>query len=160
RFRDVAESSSGARWVQALVFTPLLLVVLDLCQLPISAYAHALSLRYEQSIQGWGSWFWDYAKTALLTLALAIVVVLILDILLRRSPRRWWLYLWTALLPMVMALVFGAPLVIDPLFHRFEPLATSQPALVARFEKIAQHAGVTIPPDRTFLMKASEKTNE
>ena len=47
---------------RALVFAPLLIVTLHLSRLPISAYAHSLSLTYHQSVQGWGSWFLDWLK--------------------------------------------------------------------------------------------------
>jgi Zn-dependent protease with chaperone function len=51
------------------------------------------------------------------------------------------------------------PLVIDPLFNKFEPLAKEHPDLVVAIEKLTKHAGVPIPPDRMFLMVASRKTN-
>jgi Zn-dependent protease with chaperone function len=57
-------------------------------------------------------------------------------------------------------LIFVTPLVIDPLFHQFEPLAASHPELVTSIERLAARAGVPIPPERMFLMKASEKTNQ
>jgi len=158
--RNFAESLVGSRWLQAAIFMPAILVILDLGELPVSIYGHSVSLRYEQSIQRWGSWLADYAKASLLSLLLAIVVVWILDALMRRSPKRWWLYLWMALLPISAALVFGAPLVIDPIFNHFQPLEQSHPALVKGIEEIAQHAGIDIPANRMFLMKASEKTNE
>lgn len=160
RLRNLAESVAGSRWIQALIFAPLVLLILDLCELPISMYGHSVSLHYNQSIQRWGSWFGDYAKAVLLSLIGVVILVWILDALLRRSPRRWWLYLWLALLPISAALVFGEPLVIDPIFNHFQPLEETHPALVAGIEEIAAHAGVTIPADHTFLMKASEKTNE
>jgi Zn-dependent protease with chaperone function len=52
-----------------------------------------------------------------------------------------------------------APLVIDPLFNKFEPLSDKHADLVAAIEKLTEHAGVPIPRDRMFLMLASQKTN-
>jgi hypothetical protein len=60
RFRDIAENASDNRWVQGLIFVPLLLVLVDVLDLPVQMYWHRLSLHYEQSIQGWGAWFWDW----------------------------------------------------------------------------------------------------
>jgi len=66
------------------------------------------------------------------------------------------------LVPAVLIL-FGlmviSPLVIDPLFNKFEPLNNEHPDLVASIEKLTKHAGVPIPPERIFLMEASRKTN-
>jgi STE24 endopeptidase len=159
RFRDVAENATARRWVQGLVFVPLLVLAIEVCTLPVLIYGHALSQRYEQSIQGWGSWLWDWTKYQLLTIAFAAVIVLILDLAMRRSPRRWWLYFWFAALPIMVALTFGTPLVIDPLFHHFEPLASRYPEHSASIHKLTQHAGVPIPEERIFLMNASAKTN-
>jgi Zn-dependent protease with chaperone function len=54
-------------------------------------------------------------------------------------------------------LVFIAPIVIDPLFNKFEPLDKSNPELVSAIERVTQRGGLQIPRDRMFLMKASEK---
>jgi Zn-dependent protease with chaperone function len=160
KIRDLAEDVSDKRWLQCLIFVPLLLAILDLCELPVSLYWHSLSLRYQQSIQGWGSWLWDWAKAELLTIAFAVVLVLILSAVMRRSPRRWWLYFWFAALPILLGLIVIAPLVIDPLFNQFEPLGASHPEFVTAIEKLTARAGVPISPDRMFLMKASQKTNQ
>jgi STE24 endopeptidase len=159
KFRDWAESASGERWVQALIFVPLLVLSVDIVSLPVHLYGHVLSLRYEMSVQRWSSWFVDWTKGQLLMIGFALIFALILSAILRRSPRRWWLYFWFAALPVVLFLVFISPWFIDPLFNKFEPLQDSHPELVTAIEKLTQHAGVPIPPERMFLMKASEKTN-
>jgi len=160
RFRDWAENVSDKRWIQAVVFVPLLVVTVDVIALPLRLYGHVLSLRYEMSVQTWGSWFADWAKEQLLMAGFALIFALILSAIMRRSPRRWWLYLWFAALPVVLCIVFLSPWFIDPLFNKFEPLEATQPELVAAIENLTKHAGVPIAPDRMFLMRASEKTNE
>lgn len=159
RFRDIAENASEKRWVQGLVFVPLLLLLVDVLDLPVSIYWHRLSLQYEQSVQGWGSWFWDWTKGEFLSLAFGIVLVLILFAVMRFSPRRWWLYFWFPAVLILFVLMVITPLVIDPLFNKFEPLDKQHPDLVASISKLTKHAGVPIPPERMFLMLASQKTN-
>ena len=160
RFRDIAESMSQ-RWpVQGLVFVLLLRVLLGVLGLPLRIYWHRLSLFYDQSVQGWGSWFWDWTKGQLVTLPLWIVLVLTLYAVMRFSPRRWWLYFWPPAVLILLVIVVIMPLVIDPLFNKFEPLSNQHPDLVASIGKLTTRAGVPIPPDRMFLMVASQKTNE
>src|SRR5260370_38978580 len=77
----------------------------------------------------------------------------------RRSSRRWWLYFWFPAVLILFGIVVIRPLVIDPLFNQFEPLSKDHPDLVASIEKLANHARMPIPPDRIFLMAASQKTN-
>jgi len=159
RLRDLVERITGRRILQAYLFGPLVLLAIDAIELPVSMYAQHLALKYEQSIQGWGSWFWDWTKGELLTFALAGVALWVLYGVMRRSPRRWWFYFWLAAIPMVVFLMFIEPVAIEPLFFKFEPLAAKQPALVAAIEKVVARGGLTIPPDRMFEMRASEKLN-
>ncbi|MGC1615234.1 MAG: M48 family metallopeptidase [Candidatus Acidiferrum sp.] len=159
KFRDWAESASDKRWLQALVFVPLLVLTLDVIAVPLRMYGHVLSRRYEVSVQNWGSWFLDWSKEQLLMAGFALIFALIFSAVIRRSPRRWWLHLWFAALPVLLFFVFISPWIIDPLFNTFEPLQASHPDLVAAIEKLTGHAGVPIPANRMFLMKASEKTN-
>jgi Zn-dependent protease with chaperone function len=157
RLRNLAEAVTRRRILQAYIFAPLLLLAIDTLELPISLYAQHLSLKFEQSIQGWASWFWDWTKGELLLFALAGIATWVLYGAMRRSPRRWWFYFWLASVPMVVFLMFIEPLAIEPLFFKFEPLAAKQPALVAAIEKVTARGGLEIPPERMFEMRASDK---
>lgn len=158
--RDWAERASSRYWVQLLLFAPMFMLLLGALGLPTDLYGQWLSLRYDQSIQGWGSWIWDWTKGQLLAVVLGTLFIGILYAVIRRSPRRWWLYFWLLALPILLFISFLQPLVIDPLFNEFEPLQSTHPELVESIEKVVSHAGLTIPRDRVFLMKASEKTKQ
>jgi STE24 endopeptidase len=159
KFRDWAEAASKRRFVQALIFVPLLVAVNDLLYLPANIYGQHLELKFDQSIQSWPSWLWDWTKTELLTLLCAVPLALLLYAVIRRSPRRWWLYFWLATLPIIAAVMYLEPMIIEPMFYRFEPLAATHPALVNQLEGIVARAGLNIPRDRVFEMKASAKLN-
>ena len=158
-FRRLAERVSRRRFVQALVFFPLLLIVLGVSQLPVDAAGHRIALAYGLSVQGWGSWLADWLKGNLVILVLATPLLGLLYLLLRKSPRRWWLYFWLATLPVIVFVVFIAPVLIDPLFFHFEPLERKAPDLVSRIEQVTARGGLAIPRDRMFLMDASRKLN-
>src|SRR5260221_4593589 len=51
KYRDWAESVSKYRFVQALIFVPLLLLTLTALSLPLYAYQHSISLQYGLSVQ-------------------------------------------------------------------------------------------------------------
>ena len=159
KFRDMAESASGNKWIQGLIFIPLFILTTDIFDLPVRIYWHALSLRYEQSVQRWGSWVVDWLKGELLGIGLSVLLVMILYLVMRKSPRRWWFYFWLAALPLLLFLLFISPWFIDPMFNHYEPLANEHPDLVQSIANLTQRAGVPIPADRIFLMRASEKTN-
>ncbi len=157
RYRDWAERATRRRLGQTAIFVPLLFFTLAVLELPISAAGHWVNLRFHQSIEAWGPWFWDWTKGQIVTYVVAIFLLWILYGVIRRSPRRWWLYFWLAALPILFFLVFISPYVLSPLFNKFEPLAKSDPALVSELERVCAHAGVRIPPSRMYLMKASRK---
>lgn len=160
RLRDFAEGRSKKRIWQAAIFVPGLLLLRAMLQLPIRMYWYRLSLRYEQSVQGWGSWFWDWTKGEMISLVLGLGAVLILFATIRWRPRSWWLYFWFASIPLVLFLVFISPWILDPMFYKFLPLQEKHADLVESIGKLTQRAGIPIPPERMFLMEASEKTNE
>jgi STE24 endopeptidase len=160
KLRDIAQQLAENRILQSIIFAPLLILLVDLLDLPLRMCWHMISLHYQQSIQGWGSWFRDWAKEELLGMGIAAVLVTILFEVIRRSPRRWWLYFWFTSLPILLFLLFIMPWYIDPLFHKFQPLQDTHPQLVAAIKKLSDRAGVPIPPERMYLMDASTKTNQ
>jgi STE24 endopeptidase len=160
KFRDVAEIVMPKRRIgQAFVFGALIVVTTDVLNLPLEMYGHNLAVRYQQSVQGWGSWFRDWAMGELVGIILTGFLLWILYGVIRRSPGRWWFYFWLASIPLLVFLMFVSPLIIDPLFNKFEPLQAKQPLLVAQIERVVQRGGLDIPVDHMFLMNASEKVN-
>lgn len=160
QYRDWAERAFSRRVLQGVIFAPLLLLTIDVLQLPVGIFEQRELRRYGLSIQGWASWGRDWGVQEILKLILGTILVAILYAVIRKSPRRWWLYFWLTMLPIATFLIFLQPIVVDPLFHKFEPLQQMDPALTAELEKMAQHAGVNIPPSRMYWMEASAKSTE
>lgn len=159
KLRDWAEAASRRRFLQASIFAALALLALAVIELPLHAYGHSLARRYSLSVQGWPSWFLDRAKSELITLFVGALIAIVAWALIRRSPGRWWLQLWLLLLPLIIAGVFAEPLVIEPLFYDFRPLAASHAELTTHIQEIASRAGANIPRERIFEMLASQKLN-
>lgn len=147
------------RWVQGLIFFAVFVVIVTLAGLPIDAAGHAASLHYGISVQKWMSWLGDEGKGLLLSVVVGAPLLLLFNWLARVSPRRYWLWVWVVSLPLIVASVLITPVVIDPLFNKFEPLTKSHAVLVGELEKVVARTGTQILPERMFLMKASEKTN-
>lgn len=157
RMRDAVEALTQSRWLQCLVFVFLLLLALTLLNLPLRIYGHHVGMAFGLSIERWLPWALDQCKSFLLSWIVASLLVMALFRIIRRSPRRWWLWFW---LPTMAAVLFGVllePVLVDPWFNRFEPLAAQNPALTAKLEQVAIRSGVDLPVSRMFLMRASEK---
>ncbi|WP_158794476.1 M48 family metallopeptidase [Granulicella sp. L60] len=157
RMRDVAERVTKSRWGQCFLFVLLFLLLLTLLNAPLRIYGHDVGLAFGLSVQGWGSWVLDQAKSFLLTWIVAGALVMILFWIIRRSPRHWWFWFWIPTMVAVLFGVFLAPIVVDPLFDKFEPLQQRDPALVAQLERVVARSGISVPPDRMFYMRASQK---
>jgi len=153
------ERITSRGWLQGLLFCPVILLELELLSLPVAAISHKLNRSNGISVQHWGSWLVDVAKSTLLTLLLMTLILMLVRWLIYLSPHRYWLWFWAIWIPMQVVGIFLVPILVDPLFNKFEPLQPTHPALVAELQKVVARTGTNIPPERMYLMKASEKTN-
>jgi STE24 endopeptidase len=158
RFRDWAEALARDRFAQALIFVPAFLLSFDALLLPVDALGQWVQRRFDQSLQGWGSWLWDHAKSDLLAAVAGVFLVWLVSAIIRRSPRHWWFYGWLGAVPVLVFSSFLNPVLIDPLFYRYTPLADSHPDLAKQIELVVARSGQWIPEDRIFLMNASQTT--
>jgi len=156
----LAISLSKNRWIQGFSFVFLLLLVVHLLNLPLGIYAHRVALGYGLSVQGWSSWLADKAKSFALQWLFGSLLTMLIFWVIRRSPTRWWFWFWIPSVLLLISVVFVTPYVIDPIFNKFEPLAQSNPALVQQLEQVVARGGISIPPQRMFLMKASAKSTQ
>jgi Zn-dependent protease with chaperone function len=157
--REWVRRISARRFVQCVFFVSLFLTAVRVLEFPLDYYwGFALEHRYDLSTQSFGSWIADWAKALGLTALAGIILLWVFFWLVRRSPRRWWLYFWLASIPITLAFILVEPYVVEPLFFRFTPLEKTQPALTERIEKMLGHAGLAIPRSRIYEMQASAKT--
>jgi STE24 endopeptidase len=141
RLRDVARRI-GRGWLGTLlVYVVLFVVLVSLLTLPLAFYEQYVRQHaYGLSNQTLGKWASDAAKS----LALGVVVAPLLAVvpygLLRRSPRRWWLWAGLAALPILIATFIVVPIWISPLYNDFGPLADK--TLEARILDQASRSGI------------------
>ncbi len=153
-----ARRISSKRWIQGAVFFAVFIIVTALSNLPLDWIGQHYERAYGISVQGWAGWFGDELKALGVALLAGVPLLLLFNRIVQRWPRRYWLGAWVATLPIMVFFVFLMPL-LAPIFDKFEPLQKSDPALVTELEKVVARTGTHIPPDRVYLMKASEKTN-
>jgi STE24 endopeptidase len=146
------------RWMQGLLFFTALLILITIANLPIDMYGHHVSRDYGISIQGWGGWLGDQAKSLGLTVLFGAPILLLFNRIVRRWPRRYWFGIWLVTLPLLVISLLVSPL-FEPIFNKYEPLEKNHAALVDKLETVVARTGTNIPPDRMFLMIASTKTN-
>ncbi len=143
--------------VAVAVYLALLVVGFELLTLPLGYYAgfvreHAFHL----STQTAAGWFLDRAKSALVTLALAVPLGSLLVYLWRHYPGRWVLPAWGLGGIAIVVMVALAPIVIDPFFNTIRPL--QDPVLRDRVIALAERAGLHV--DRVYVTDASRRTTK
>jgi Zn-dependent protease with chaperone function len=147
---------SSRRWLQGIVFFAAYLIIIAAVGLPLDWLGEHYERSYGISVQGWGSWLGDDAKSLGLTLLFGVPVLLLFNWIVRRWPRRYWLGIWMITLPILVFSLLILPLFV-PLFYQQEPLQKNHAALVAKIDAVVARTGINIPPSRMYLMKASAK---
>jgi STE24 endopeptidase len=143
-------------WLPAtMVYGASIVLVIVLLTLPMTYYSdYVRQHAYGLSNQSFQKWVADWLISAMLSALGLAVVIWIPYLLLRRSPRRWWLYAGLASLPIATFVLVISPVWIDPLFNQFGPLRDRP--LESRILELAQRAG--IPGSRVYQVNKSVDT--
>ena len=118
-------------------------VVLALVALPPRVAAHERAVDVGLSTQTIGPWLWDLSRATAISALLAAAGALLLVALLRRWPRRWWIPGAAAVTAIAIVTTWVAPVVVGPIFNRFEPLP-ERGALRAEVLELAERADVDV----------------
>jgi STE24 endopeptidase len=110
--------------------------------------------RFGLSRQTLRSWLADRAKAEAVELVLASAVWTAAIALVHASPRWWPVPAGAALALFVLVMSFVAPVVLEPLFNRFEPLGDER--LAVELRDLAERAGV--PVRDVLVADASRRT--
>jgi Zn-dependent protease with chaperone function len=141
RIRDLARRI-GRRWLFVIaVYFVLYSLVSFVVTLPWAYYTEFVRQHaYDLSNQTLGKWASDTAKGLLVGLVVGALFVWVPFLLLKRSPRRWWLYTALAAIPFIVLMLLVTPVWIEPLFNEFGPMKDK--ALETDILALAGRAGI------------------
>lgn len=127
--------------------------------LPVSyAGGHLVERRFGLTKQSDRGWLGDQVKGLVVGLVLQVPAATGVYWLIRRRPHDWWAWLAAAVVPAAAVLSNLAPVLIMPIFNRFEALPDK--TLDARVRGLAARAGVPIADVfRMDMSKQTEKPN-
>jgi len=110
---------------------------------PLSYYSeYVLEHHYELSNEDFGMWLLDFVKSLLIDLVLATILFGVVYALLRWQPDWWWLFATAFYIFFAVIVSTVAPVVIMPLFHKFEPLAEGE--LTHAVRAMMEEAGIKV----------------
>jgi len=113
----------GGWLVTAIAGTVVLLVISRVLTLPFSALVQAANRRAGLATQTWSSWFLDVVKSFGVSTVVSVAVIVAIVALARAWPVWWWAPAAALAAVLVIVLSFTYPLVVEPLFSRFTPMA-------------------------------------
>ena len=155
--RDLAYRAAFQHYSLALFFYVLALIIIaKLLGLALDVYGFRLEHRYHLSNQKLSAWIWDESKGLLVGIVLAGIVAELAYFIIRESPQYWWLVAWAVFLGLFVLLAQLAPVVLFPIFYKFEPLENED--LKSRLVRLGTRAGTTVRG--VYKWKLSEKSKK
>jgi Zn-dependent protease with chaperone function len=123
RIRSWAERQ-GQNWFFTFVLYALAFGLLYfLANLPLNYYAgFVFPHNFDLTNQTFSRWLGNTLKGAAVVIVIGLAVGWIPFLVLKKSPRRWWLWLGLLVPLFLCAQLLIQPVLIDPLFHQFRPL--------------------------------------
>jgi len=156
RLRDLALKVTPRPFLTAMVFVVLFTVVSTILSFPLDVLSgYIVPHKFALSEQSFGSWMWDQGKGLFVNILLS-APIMALALLGIRRVKRWWLALWLGSIPIILFLVLIGPVVLDPVFNKFEPLKDEQ--LKTEILDIAAQAGIS--GGRVYQVDKSKQTTQ
>jgi STE24 endopeptidase len=122
--------------------------------LPFGAVARQRARDVGLSTQSWIGWAGDRLLSVAIAACFAAALAVVALALMRRLPRTWWLPGSGVVVAAAAAIVFAGPIVLDPLFNRFEPL----PRGALRSDVLALARAADVRVGEVYVMDASRRT--
>jgi len=130
-------------------------VTVAVVELPLSIWRHERAVDVGLSTQSLGPWLGDFAKATAVGAVYAAIGGLLAMALIRRFPRNWWAPGAGLVIAAAAVTLYLQPIVVDPLFNRFEPLPRGE--LRSDVLRLADRAGVDV--GEVYRVDASRRTN-
>ena len=155
--RDIAYRSQSYA-LAVFLYTLMLVVISKILGLGLDYYSFRLEHRYRLSNQKLRGWIWDQTKGLLVSTVLAGLLVELLYFIIRQFPEHWWVLAWLGFLGVAILLAQLAPVILFPIFYKFEPLPDEE--LKSRLVRLGERAGTRVRGVyKWHLSEKSKKAN-
>lgn len=155
RLRSWAERRARGRWLQALLYSAGLILLLMVLTLPFTIYDDWWrEHQYGLSNLTLGGFLLEWAKGLAITVLFAAPLLATIIAATQRSGGRWWVPATAITVVFLLFVSFVAPVFISPLFNRFQPL----PAGPVRDSVLSMAHAHGVPADNVYWFDASKQT--
>lgn len=154
RMRDAALRVTRKPFLVAMLYLAFFTIAAALLELPLAYYSgFVVPHQFDLSDQSFAAWTGDMLKGLGVNMLLGSVVGALALLAIRRV-RRWWVVLWLCSVPLIVFLAVVQPIVIDPIFNKYEPLKDQ--VLRQKLLDLASRAG--IEGSRVYQVDMSKQT--
>jgi STE24 endopeptidase len=141
--RDWAYRAAFQNYTLSVFFYVFLLMLGGkLLGIGLDYYGLRLERSFHLTSQKTRSWLWDETKGFLVGLLFAVLIAELLYFTIRQSPQHWWLISWAMFMGLFVILAQVAPLILFPIFYKFEPLENED--LKQRLVRLSESAGTKV----------------
>lgn len=141
--------------VTGLVFFLLLSYAETIISMPFNLYnTFKIENKYGFNTMTLRLWITDTVKSLIISTLLMSLLIAVGLYLIQKSPYLWWLWVWCFFLVFGIFMMYISPYVIEPLFHKFTPVA--DPELESGIRVLMEKVGIKV--SRVFTMDASKRT--
>ncbi|UCH80714.1 MAG: M48 family metallopeptidase [Nitrospiraceae bacterium] len=99
-------------------------------------------------------WVTDTVKSLVISTVLMSLLISAGLFIVQKSPDRWWFWVWCFFFAFSIFMMYIAPYVIEPLFHKFSPIDDEK--LESGIHQLMEKVGIKV--SRVFKMDASKRT--
>ena len=154
KIRDVAARVTKRPVPMSMIYIAIFTLVVAVIDFPLVYYSdYVVSHQFDLTDQTFGAWMLDQIKGIGVAMVMGALVGSLALYAIRRFPR-WWLVLWIGSIPLILLMVVIQPVILDPIFNKFEPLKNAQ--LRAKLLDLASRAG--IEGGRVYQVDKSKQT--
>ncbi len=143
--------------IYAFLLVFLFYILIELILLPLSYYrGYVIEHRFGLSNQTISMWFMDYIKENIISIMITSSGLTGVYALMFYMPEHWWIVASIVLALFILLLSYLYPILIDPLFYKFEKLADED--MREQIINIADKADIEVKD--VLVANASKKTNK
>ena len=140
---------------QGCLFVLGLLLAQTLIDMPFSLYrTFVIEERFEFNTSTPKLWITDLLKSFAVGMILLSLLTAGSLALVQASPNLWWLWVWGLFAVITLLLMYLSPVLIEPLFFKFQPLQDQ--ALAERVKAVMKQAGLQV--ERVQQVDASRRS--
>lgn len=146
------------RWVLMIILYFIVYSIIEmLIYLPLDIYTGFVRMHhYGLSNQTFSQWFIEMIKSFIVNSIIMAAIVWVPFLIIKKSPKRWWLYLALVSIPYLFVMSYIQPVVIDPVFNQYKQIEDNE--LSSKIDSLLSKT--SIENCQVYQVDKSKETNQ